>query len=426
MAPGEVRVLAYAPTRPVIHPIVRDEDLHPSRLAATRIAIEAILPQVPDGAFAVKRLVGDSVTVSADIIADGHDVLAAELLWAADDEADWHRVTMQTRPTANDRWQASFVPARIGRHRFTVQAWWMRGEPSRHDLSAKYAAGQTVTLEIEEGLLHDQAAVARTPTCQLGVQGDLSPPIAERMKSWTSRRRSRCCWPMTLPRRCMRSTTVRLPPNMRRLSEIRRGSPQAASQGGRMFPRSATDDPARHGTFTDVSRACRRFVPGRSGCARISADPSDRHDEPKGRKQRAACGAWPTSAAPMHRRAGGATIAVHPQLGTLEELPCTGSRRRRKARSRSRSMARSSALPRPSLAARAPRLIRWRPDGSLRYAEHPPRNTRTSSYRLLRRCGDAGAVVRAARRGAVLGGPRRAVLSASTIRTPSRCRSGIG
>ena len=95
MDPGEVRVLAYAPTRPVIHPVVRDEELHPSRLAAARIAIEAILPQVPDGAFAVKRLVGESVTVSADIIADGHDVLAAELLWAADDEADWHRVAMQ-------------------------------------------------------------------------------------------------------------------------------------------------------------------------------------------------------------------------------------------------------------------------------------------------------------------------------------------
>ena len=79
--------LAYAPTRPVIHPLVRDEDLHPSRMAAPRIGIEAVLPQVPDGAFAVKRLVGERVAVSADIIADGHEVLAAELLWAADDEA---------------------------------------------------------------------------------------------------------------------------------------------------------------------------------------------------------------------------------------------------------------------------------------------------------------------------------------------------
>ena len=83
-------------------------------------------------------LVGEPVTVSADIIADGHDVLAAELLWAADDEADWHRVAMRLEPTANDRWEASFVPARIGRHRFTVQAWWDAWGTFRHDLSAKY------------------------------------------------------------------------------------------------------------------------------------------------------------------------------------------------------------------------------------------------------------------------------------------------
>ena len=85
MAAGEVRVLRYVPTKPVVHPTVSDRDLQPARLVATRIGIEAVRPQVPDGAFAVKRLVGDSITVSADIIADGHDVLAAELLWAADE-----------------------------------------------------------------------------------------------------------------------------------------------------------------------------------------------------------------------------------------------------------------------------------------------------------------------------------------------------
>ena len=104
---------------------------------------------MPDGAFAVKRLVGESVTVSADIIADGHDVLAAALLWRAEDEAGWHRVAM--RLVVNDRWEASFAPARVGRHRFTVRAWWDTWETFRHDLAAKHAAGQAVDLEIEEG-----------------------------------------------------------------------------------------------------------------------------------------------------------------------------------------------------------------------------------------------------------------------------------
>ena len=114
------------------------------------LAIEAIAPEVPHGNLPVKRLVGEPVAVTADIIADGHEMLAAELLWRADDEAGWHRVPM--RLIANDRWEADFSPGRIGRHRFTVEAWWDLWGTFSHDLAAKHAAGQDVTLEVEEGL----------------------------------------------------------------------------------------------------------------------------------------------------------------------------------------------------------------------------------------------------------------------------------
>ena len=179
-----------------MHPLVRDDELDPSRLAAARIAIEAVQPQVPDGAFAVKRLVGERVTVSADIIADGHDVLAAELLWRADDETEW-QPCRRCDPMANDRWEASFVPARIGRHRFTVQAWWDAWETFRHDLSAKHAAGQTVTLEIEEGCRMIEAAAERAPACSANA-------VIATPASLDAARRSRCCWPRTPRRRCMR------------------------------------------------------------------------------------------------------------------------------------------------------------------------------------------------------------------------------
>src|SRR5262249_50058522 len=111
MAPGDLRILPYLRMSPVIRPMVRDSDLQPAKLAATRIVIEAIRPHVPDGPFAVKRLVGETITVSADIIADGHDVLAAALLWRAGDETEWRRVPM--RLTVNDRWEGSFTPARV-------------------------------------------------------------------------------------------------------------------------------------------------------------------------------------------------------------------------------------------------------------------------------------------------------------------------
>ena len=87
--------------------------------------------------------------MSADIIADGHEVIAAELLWRADDEAGWHRVTL--RPVVNDRWEARFLPERIGRHHVTIEAWWDHWGTFRRDLAAKQTAGQDVALEIEEG-----------------------------------------------------------------------------------------------------------------------------------------------------------------------------------------------------------------------------------------------------------------------------------
>ena len=77
-------------------------------MTASRIAIEALSPLVPGGDYAVKRVVGETVFVTADIIPDGHDVLAAELLWRAADEAAWHHAPM--RLAGNDRWEARFAP----------------------------------------------------------------------------------------------------------------------------------------------------------------------------------------------------------------------------------------------------------------------------------------------------------------------------
>jgi len=141
MAPGEVRVLVYTASDDVVRPIRCANIPDAQHAAATRIAIEAISPTVSDGNLAVKRLIGEPVTVSADIIADGHEVIAGELLWRADDEAGWHSVTL--RPIANDRWEARFFPERIGLHHVTIEAWWDHWGTFRRDLAAKHTLART-------------------------------------------------------------------------------------------------------------------------------------------------------------------------------------------------------------------------------------------------------------------------------------------
>src|SRR5206468_2427407 len=73
------------------------------------------------GPFAIKRVIGQSISVEADVFTDGHDLLGAELLWRAADEKDWQRAPLT--PLNNDRWRGTFTPTRIGRHLFTVEAW---------------------------------------------------------------------------------------------------------------------------------------------------------------------------------------------------------------------------------------------------------------------------------------------------------------
>jgi starch synthase (maltosyl-transferring) len=369
MDPGEVRVLAYVPTRPVIHPVVRDAELHPSRMATARIAIEAVLPQVPDGAFAVKRLVGERVTVSADIIADGHDVLAAELLWAADDEPEWHRVAMKLEPTANDRWEASFVPARTGRHRFTVQAWWDAWGTFHHDLSAKSEAGQTVTLEIEEGLRMIKAAVARAPTCQSGGL----PAVAKRLQSLDVAEQ------VTLllsedtaaamhalddrPFAAEHAPAVRLDAER----------PQAGfASWYEMFPRSATDDPARHGTFTDVIA---RLPAIRSMGFDVLYFPPIHPIGTTNRKGRNnALRAEPGDVGSPYAIGGpeGGYDAVNPQLGTLEDFRALVAATKDNGLEIAIDFAVQCSPDHPWLREH-PDWFRWRPDGSLRYAENPPK-----------------------------------------------------
>ncbi|NMF91699.1 maltotransferase domain-containing protein, partial [Aromatoleum petrolei] len=108
-----------------------------------------VQPSVEDGRFAVKRLVGDDIVVEADVLMDGHDKLAVQLLWRAQDEDSWQHVPMVA--LGNDRWRGAFRPERLGRHVYAVAAWRDAFGTYRSELEKKHTAGVDVTLELEEG-----------------------------------------------------------------------------------------------------------------------------------------------------------------------------------------------------------------------------------------------------------------------------------
>jgi starch synthase (maltosyl-transferring) len=359
MAPGEVRVLVYASSaQPVRHRLVRDQDLDPRRLAATRIAIEAIQPRVTGGAFAVKRVVGESVTVSADIIADGHDVLAAAVLWRAEDEADWHRVAM--RPIVNDRWEASFKPARIGRHRFTVQAWWDAWETFRHDLSAKHTAGQPVNLEIEEGCHMVEAAADRAGIAARIRSQDAVGQIALLLAEETAE---------AMHEADERPFATEYAPAV----PLDVDRPQAGfASWYEMFPRSATDDPERHGTFGDVIA---RLPAIRSMGFDVLYFPPIHPIGTTNRKGRNnALRAEPDDLGSPYAIGGpeGGHDALHPALGKLEDFRRLVAAAKDNGLEIALDFAIQCSPDHPWLRDH-PDWFRWRPDGSIRFAENPPK-----------------------------------------------------
>jgi starch synthase (maltosyl-transferring) len=112
------------------------------------IMIDEVHPRTPTG-FPAKGVVGEQLPVSADVFADGHDILGARIRWRPAGTADW--VTAPLRHVVNDRWEGTIIPDAVGPHDLVVEAWSDRYATWRHEVEVKAGAGVDVTLELEEG-----------------------------------------------------------------------------------------------------------------------------------------------------------------------------------------------------------------------------------------------------------------------------------
>jgi starch synthase (maltosyl-transferring) len=366
LQPGEVRLVRVVRSKPVAT-VPRGGRQAASRAAtAPRIAIEALAPAVDGGRFAAKRIVGDTVEVEADIFIDGHDALAAALLWRAADESDWSRAPLTL--IDNDRWRGAFRPRCVGRHYFVVEAWLDRWIGLCHDIEKKHSAGQDVSLDLADAARLIEAADER-------AAGDLKRQLVQLRK--------------VLDGADIEGLVVMLSPETAALMAaaddrpfLTRSEPELAVDVDRpqagfaswyeMFPRSATDDPTRPGTFADAIARLPRiaamgfdvlyFPPihpigstnrkGRNNA--LTADPGD-----------------PGSPYAIGSDAGGHT-AIDPALGTIEDF----RHLRDAAQGQGLELALDFAVqcsPDHPWLKEQPDWFRRRADGSVRYAENPPK-----------------------------------------------------
>ena len=223
--------------------------------SAPRLAIERPTPCVDGGAFPVKATVGELVSVEADIVFDGHEKIGAALRWQAPGDGDWREAAM--RPLGNDRWQGLLPLEAIGRHTYVVSAWRDRFETFRDELAKKSAVGVDIRLELIEGAALVKTVAGRAASdVATGLGEVLRPHCPARI----GRGRSRC-FLATATARLMADARDR--PFQVATAEIGVDAERIEARFAswyEVFPRSLSDDPARHGTFADVERHLPRIA----------------------------------------------------------------------------------------------------------------------------------------------------------------------
>jgi starch synthase (maltosyl-transferring) len=137
--------------------------------APSRVQIEDVTPLVDGGAFPLQRVVGEPVVVAAAVFADGHDVLYVELAHRGPGDRRWAQVPMVCTNAGLDRWEARFVPDTPGEHRYRVMAWVDRWASWAHGTLRKIEAGQLVVSECLEGASMLEAAAERATKSDAAV-----------------------------------------------------------------------------------------------------------------------------------------------------------------------------------------------------------------------------------------------------------------
>lgn len=131
-----------------------------------QILIEHISPEIDCGRYPAKRVVGDKVEVTADIFRDGHDLIAAALQYRqlsnqVEGNTEWQEVPMLK--VENDRWAGTFQVIALGTYAYRIQAWNDRFGTWQHDMEKRVQAAQVADSDVQEGLILVKKAANRMP-----------------------------------------------------------------------------------------------------------------------------------------------------------------------------------------------------------------------------------------------------------------------
>jgi len=335
-----------------------------------RVVIDRVRPEVDRGRFPTKRTVGDRVTVEADIFADGHDALSAALLYRHEGSEKWSQVPMQALP--NDLWRGYFYVSELGRYRYTIIAWVDRFKSWQQDLAKRVEADQDISVDLLIGAQLLEEAAARTA----------SRRDAQRILEWCRTLRS-----AEVPQepRAELALSEKVSSLVEKYPETRFATlyPKELlivvdrekarfSAWYEMFPRSCASRTGAHGTFSDCEKRLPYIADMGFDVLYLPPVHPVGHTHRKGRNN-VPVGQPDDPGSPWAIGSSeGGHKAVEPALGTLEDFRRLLAKASEYGIEVALDMAFQCSPDHPYVETH-PEWFRWRPDGTVQYAENPPK-----------------------------------------------------
>jgi starch synthase (maltosyl-transferring) len=337
-----------------------------------RVMIEGVRPEIDAGRFPAKRIAGDAVVVEADVFVDGHDNVRVLLLYRKRGAAQWAETPMHA--LVNDRWRGEFVAEEMGRYEFTIEAWVDPFQTWRRDLVKRLEAKQSVPVDLLIGAGFVEAAAGR-------AAGD----DRQALQAWSLKLHEIAREPDAESESESEALSEELAGLMERYSD--RGlasryerSPQIVvdrpkarfSAWYELFPRSCSSQPGAHGTFAD----CEARLPyvAAMGFDVLYLPPIHPVGTTfrKGKNNALQAGPDDPGSPWAIGAAEGGHKSIHPQLGTLQDF----RRLVQRANEHGIEIALDIAFqctPDHPYVKQHPEWFRHRPDGTIQYAENPPK-----------------------------------------------------
>ena len=332
----------------------------------SRVEIENVTPRIDDGAFPIKRFVGDEIIVEADGFTDGHDAMTLVLLHRNESDAAWSETLMQ--PLGNDRWRGAFAVSKCGRYRYSVLGWVDRFKTWSRDFAKRAEAKQDLSVDVLSGVELVKLAAARASKADAAQLNQFAKTLRAGGDG-AARAAASSELATLMHNHAERHFAQQYPIELTVWAERERARFSAWYE---LFPRSCSSVAGQHGTFKDVEARLpyvasmgfdvlylppihpigRSFRKGRNNS--VTAGPTDPGSP------------WAIGASE------GGHKSIHPELGTLKDFRHLVKRAGEHGLEIALDIAFQCAPDHPYVQEH-PEWFRKRPDGTIQYAENPPK-----------------------------------------------------